>query len=108
MKTGNGQNGHRDMRLSNANAPTMQELIGHPPERDRRQYGNLEKRELTQRHREICSLIFKGYHNAEIARELGINLQTVKNHNREIFERVGADDRIDLILRFGGRESVLP
>ncbi len=48
---------------------------------------------LTPREMEILKLITKGYSNKEIARELGISRQTVKNHMSAILRKLAVNDR---------------
>ncbi len=48
---------------------------------------------LTSREMEILKLITKGYSNKEIARELGISRQTVKNHMSSILRKLAVNDR---------------
>ncbi|QUQ65647.1 LuxR C-terminal-related transcriptional regulator [Kutzneria sp. CA-103260] len=48
---------------------------------------------LTEREREIVDLIALGMANREIARQLGIELCTVKNHVHNILEKLGARHR---------------
>jgi DNA-binding NarL/FixJ family response regulator len=40
----------------------------------------------------------QGFPNREIARYLSIAEQTVKNHLRSIFDKVGVSDRLELVL----------
>lgn len=53
---------------------------------------------LTPREREIVHWVAQGYSNKEIARKLMISEQTVKNHMRTIFDKVGVRDRLGLAL----------
>ncbi len=48
---------------------------------------------LTPREMDILKLITKGYSNKEIARELGISRQTVKNHMSAILRKLAVNDR---------------
>jgi len=48
---------------------------------------------LSPREMEILRLITKGYSNKEIARELGISRQTVKNHMSAILRKLAVNDR---------------
>ena len=48
---------------------------------------------LTPREMEILKLIVKGYSNKEIAAELGISRQTVKNHMSAILRKLAVNDR---------------
>ncbi|MGD0724033.1 MAG: response regulator transcription factor [Spirochaetia bacterium] len=49
--------------------------------------------DLSRREKEILQLIAKGYDNSEIARELFIAEQTVKNHLSDIYLKLGVHDR---------------
>lgn len=53
---------------------------------------------LSEREREIVSLICQGYRNKEIAQKLKISEQTVKSHCNRIYEKVGVSDRLQLAL----------
>ena len=53
---------------------------------------------LTQREKTIISYLMQGWRNREIARHLGITEQTVKNHLRTIYDKVGVSDRLELVL----------
>lgn len=53
---------------------------------------------LSEREREIVSLICQGYRNKEIAKKLNISEQTVKSHCNRIYEKVGVSDRLQLAL----------
>jgi len=48
---------------------------------------------LSPREGEVLALIANGYSNREIAEELGIALNTVKNHLRSILSKLGAKNR---------------
>jgi DNA-binding NarL/FixJ family response regulator len=49
---------------------------------------------LTAKEKQILSLITKGYDNREIANELIIGRQTVKNYISIIYDKIGARDRM--------------
>ena len=53
---------------------------------------------LTPREREITTLVGQGYKYREIADMLSISEQTVKNHLRNIFHKLGVSDRLQLAL----------
>ncbi|MEK7409214.1 MAG: response regulator transcription factor [Acidobacteriota bacterium] len=53
---------------------------------------------LSQREREIVSLVAQGYKNKEIAEKIFISEQTVKNHLHNIFDKLGVSDRLELAL----------
>ena len=53
---------------------------------------------LTQREKGVIGCLMQGFPNREIARCLSIAEQTVKNHLRSIFDKVGVSDRLELVL----------
>lgn len=48
---------------------------------------------LTPREKQILSLVSDGLQNKQIAAEMGISKQTVKNHLSNIFEKLGTRSR---------------
>ncbi len=52
---------------------------------------------LTRRQQQLVPLIAQGLTNKEIATNLRISEQTVKNHVHDIMKRVGANDRLQVI-----------
>ncbi len=53
---------------------------------------------LSSREMEILQLIVRGYSNKEIAHELGISRQTVKNHMTSILRKLSVNDRTQAAL----------
>lgn len=53
----------------------------------------LSEDDLTNREREVLSLVAKGLSNAEIAKSLYISEKTVKNHLSNIFRKLNVEDR---------------
>jgi DNA-binding NarL/FixJ family response regulator len=53
---------------------------------------------LTTRELQIARAVAEGRGNREIATQLGITEQTVKNHLTSIFEKVGVTSRLQLAL----------
>ena len=53
---------------------------------------------LTQREKTIISYLMQGWRNREISNHLSISEQTVKNHLRTIYDKVGVSDRLELVL----------
>jgi DNA-binding NarL/FixJ family response regulator len=53
---------------------------------------------LTRREKAIIACLMQGFPNREIARCLSMAEQTVKNHLRAIFDKVGVSDRLELVL----------
>lgn len=54
---------------------------------------------LTQREFEVLGWLVQGLCNKEIARKLGIEEQTVKNHLRPIFQKFGVARRTELLVK---------
>ncbi len=54
-------------------------------------------KELTQREREIFSMIAIGYDNEAIASKLCLSSQTVRNYCSAIFDKLGVKDRFQII-----------
>jgi DNA-binding NarL/FixJ family response regulator len=55
--------------------------------------------ELTEREREILTLIARGASNADIAQELTISLKTVRNHVSNIYNKLQVADRAQAVIR---------
>jgi DNA-binding NarL/FixJ family response regulator len=53
---------------------------------------------LTRREKSIIACLVQGWRNREIAQNLQITEQTVKNHLRAIYDKVGVSDRLELAL----------
>ena len=53
---------------------------------------------LTRREKAVIGCLMQGFPNREIARCLSIAEQTVKNHLRSIFDKIGVSDRLELVL----------
>lgn len=53
---------------------------------------------LSPREMEVLSLLTSGQSNKEIARQMGISHQTVKNHLASLFRKLGVDDRTQAVL----------
>jgi DNA-binding NarL/FixJ family response regulator len=58
---------------------------------------------LTSREREIVVLIDQGCSNKDIARRLGIEVATVKNHVHNILEKLHARRRSEAAAMVAGR-----
>lgn len=68
------------------------DVMGAQPARGR------ERSPLSQREREIVTLVAQGYKNREMAEKMFISEQTVKNHLHNIFDKLGVSDRLELAL----------
>jgi DNA-binding NarL/FixJ family response regulator len=54
--------------------------------------------ELTDREREVLSLVAQGLTNTELARKLNVSLPTAKTHVSRILTKLGARDRTQLVI----------
>jgi DNA-binding NarL/FixJ family response regulator len=54
--------------------------------------------ELTEREREVLSLVAEGLSNAELAQTLHVSLPTAKTHVSRILAKLGARDRTQLVI----------
>jgi DNA-binding NarL/FixJ family response regulator len=81
-------------------APSVtRRLIAHFTEGDRvprRPPRGLE--ELTEREREVLSLVARGLSNAELTETLHVSLPTAKTHVSRILTKLGARDRTQLVV----------
>jgi DNA-binding NarL/FixJ family response regulator len=59
---------------------------------------------LTRREQQIAALVTQGLTNREISRRLNLSEHTVKNHLSRIFEKLGASNRVELVLQFSNRQ----
>lgn len=61
--------------------------------------GMLDRAGISSREKEVILLISKGLGNREIAAQLFISLNTVKTHNRNIFQKLGVRSRFELLAK---------
>jgi two-component system NarL family response regulator len=61
---------------------------------------------LTDREMEVLRLVAKGMNNRDIARELFISENTVKNHIRNILEKLQLHSRMEAVV-YAVREKLL-
>jgi DNA-binding CsgD family transcriptional regulator len=60
---------------------------------------------LSERDRDVIALVLAGHTNAEIARRLNLQLQTLKNALSGIYDKLGVETRLQLVVLLL-RESV--
>lgn len=63
---------------------------------------------LTRRETDVLRRVLKGLKNTDVAEELGISEQTVKDHLSKIYMKIGISNRNDLMRIFIGRNSEPP
>jgi two-component system, NarL family, nitrate/nitrite response regulator NarL len=84
---------------SHTTAAVMQQFASPAVGRGPAPAGRVRERSpLSQREREIVSLVAQGYKNKEMAEKMFISEQTVKNHLHNIFDKLGVSDRLELAL----------
>jgi len=72
--------------------------IRMPPEVAERLAHRLSAPELSPREREVLQAVARGRSNKEIARELGVAENTIKNHVKLILDKLGVQDRTQATL----------
>lgn len=75
---------------------------------DESQGGTRPADTLTGREKTVISYLVQGLRNREIAERLSITEQTVKNHLRSVYDKVGVSDRLELVLYAIHRRLELP
>ena len=73
--------------VAGAGSPNENDLVGARV-RDR----------LTPKELRIVALIVQGYKNKEIANQLGTTEQVIKNYLRNVYDKIGVSDRLELAL----------
>jgi len=63
------------------------------------------KRTLSSQERRIVQLVSQGLKNREIALELRIAVQVVRNYLGSIYDKVGMSNRVELALWYEARQS---
>ena len=53
---------------------------------------------LTPKELRIVALIVQGYKNKDIAAQLGTTEQVIKNYLRNVYDKIGVSDRLELAL----------
>jgi two-component system, NarL family, nitrate/nitrite response regulator NarL len=87
------------MALDSVSAAALAERLRSQRESQRPGPGAMVISELlTSREREITVLVAQGFKNREIAEQVRLSEQMVKNYLRSIFQKVGVSDRLALAL----------
>lgn len=63
---------------------------------------------LTKREKDVLQLMASGLKNHEIAEELSVTIQTVKNHVTNIYSKLGAESRVEAVLYAVNHELIEP
>jgi DNA-binding NarL/FixJ family response regulator len=69
-----------------------------PPAPDRRPGRDQRLADITQREREVLTLVARGMSNSEIAAHLFISPATAKTHVARLLTKLGARDRVHLVI----------
>ena len=69
-----------------------------PEEAENDMVGARVRDRLTPKELRIVALIVQGYKNKDIAAELGTTGQVIKNYLRNIYDKIGVSDRLELAL----------
>ena len=69
-----------------------------PEEAENDMVGARVRDRLTPKELRIVALIVQGYKNKDIAAELGTTEQVIKNYLRNIYDKIGVSDRLELAL----------
>ena len=80
--------------------PIARKVIEHFRKADRPS-SDVEK--LTPREHEVLVLLAKGYLYKEISDQLGVSINTLRNHLRAIYEKLHVHSRTEATMKFFGR-----
>jgi DNA-binding NarL/FixJ family response regulator len=69
-----------------------------PPPEEEDAVGARVRDRLTAKELKIVALIVQGYKNKEIAVKLGTTEQVIKNYLRNVYDKIGVSDRLELAL----------
>jgi DNA-binding NarL/FixJ family response regulator len=76
----------------------VQQQILSPEVAENDMVGARVRDRLTPKELRIVALIVQGYKNKDIATELGTTEQVVKNYLRNVYDKIGVSDRLELAL----------
>lgn len=86
------------IRMAREGEPLLHPDVARRIMRELRTGDDAELARLTEREREVLSLIAQGRSNKEIARDLTLSEKTVKTHVSNIFAKLGLSDRTQAAL----------
>ena len=106
------QAGARGVIFRNVTGPALVECVRHVAQggtwvQDAATNGELSETDkvglrvrdrLTPKELRIVALIVQGYKNKEIANQLGTTEQVIKNYLRNVYDKIGVSDRLELAL----------
>lgn len=79
-------------------APYLQQKSGRSLHEEVDAVGARVRDRLTNKEIKIVALIVQGYKNKEIATHLGTTEQVIKNYLRNVYDKTGVSDRLELAL----------
>ncbi len=87
-------NAHHRHKFAHFDEEFVQQLLHHPqvPEL-------IRISPLTQREWQVLGLIYSGYSNNQIADELDVASTTIKTHIRNLYQKLGVEQRQDAVLQ---------
>ena len=78
--------------------PYLQEKLGRGVAEEADAVGARVRDRLTPKEIKIVALIVQGFKNKEIANHLGTTEQVIKNYLRNVYDKTGVSDRLELAL----------
>jgi len=81
-----------------ARGETWVQEVAVPSELTENDIGLRVRDRLTAKELRIVALIVQGYKNKEIASQLGTTEQVIKNYLRNLYDKIGVSDRLELAL----------
>lgn len=95
-----GKDGWVNLQASTPDAPSGRVAVVIEPATGRSSaLLRLETHGVTDREREVATLIARGLSNSEIAESLVLSTHTVQDHTKALFEKVGVRTRRELVGR---------
>lgn len=76
----------------------VQESAPNAETNENDQVGARVRDRLTPKELKIVALVVQGYKNKDIATELGTTEQVIKNYLRNVYDKIGVSDRLELAL----------